>query len=56
MILFIIIGLALTLGVNWLYSRFCENVTKDSPQFVARKTQKVVGRPMGARLISVNQD
>jgi hypothetical protein len=48
MILFIVIGLALTLGVNWLYSRFCENLTKDSAQFFARKTQNMAGRRMRA--------
>jgi len=49
MILFIIIALALILGLNWLYTRFCENVKKDSPQFLARKTQNMAGRPMRAR-------
>ena len=49
MILLIIIALALILGVNWLYTRFCENGRKGSPQFLARKTQNMAGRRMRAR-------
>ena len=49
MTLFIIIGLAVTLGVNWLFSRYCENVTKDSAQSLAGKTPNMAGRRMRAR-------
>jgi hypothetical protein len=48
MVLFIIIALALILGVNGLYSRFCENVTKGSRQFLARKKHYVSRRPIRA--------
>ena len=46
---FIFVGIIVILGVNGLYSRFCENVRRGTPQFSQRKTQSTAGRQLGIR-------
>lgn len=47
---FIVAGIIVITGVNWLYSRFCENVSKKASQFLPKKTQSAAGHPIRVRL------